>query len=76
VLRMESGDGPSLARGRSQCLVQLVTNKWVTLEMMFEVGALFVEATEPPALEIARPSVVEIPGVVPSSTTRSRVNVP
>jgi len=77
VLKMESGDGPSLARDHSsQCLVQLVTRKWVTSEMMFEVGALFVEATEPPVLEIAKPSVIEIPGVVHLSTTRRRVSVP
>jgi len=75
VLRMAGGDGPSLAGGHSPCLVQLVTNKWATSEMMFGVGGLFVEETELLALGIVRPSAIAIPVAVLSSTTRSQVNV-
>jgi len=58
------------------CVALVVMSKWATSGMMFEVGALFGEATEPPVLEIARPSVIETPGVVPLNTTRRRVSVP
>jgi len=77
VPRTESGDGRSLARGHMvPSLVLLVTHKWATLELMFEVGGSFVEATEPRALVTARPNVIVIIGVVPLSTTRSGVSVP
>jgi len=72
---MEGGDGLSLARGHSHLgLAQLVTSKWATSEMMFEVGALFVEATELRAFRTASPSAIVTPDAVLSSTTR--VNVP
>jgi len=52
------------------------TNKWATSELMFEVGDLLVEVTEPPALATAKPNVIVIIGVALLSTTRSRVSVP
>jgi len=43
--------------------------------MMFEVGALFVEATELRAFRIVSPSVIVTTVAVLSSTTRRKVNV-